>query len=58
MNSTEQLTWLNGRAANLIVYHNGTQHLIWEPSMGIAIEDAINIFCKRYNIDWEKEIDT
>lgn len=53
---SDLMTWLNGRAEKIIVFHDNKKVLVWDNLMGISIEDAIIIFCKKNKIDILKEI--
>ena len=53
--STNVLTWLNGRIPMLTILHEGRPHVVWLPSDGISIEDAVARFAQENNIDIEDE---
>jgi hypothetical protein len=51
----DMLTWLNGRAINITVMHEGKPNTVWLPSDDVSIEDRILCFTKEHDIDLLEE---
>lgn len=58
LTAEEILTWLNGRAISgiAIIQDDGSKHIIWEPEDATSIEDMVNSYINRNNIDARREI--
>lgn len=54
------VTWLNGRLTSpIVVSHKGSSHVVWDlldGQDGTTIEDAVQRFIEKHEIDWEAEV--
>lgn len=53
---SDLMTWLNGRATEIKIIHEGKELVLWKSQDEISIEDTILEFCNKYKINIKEEV--